>query len=495
MVTDRQVRRLMKLTRSEATLAQAASKAGMDEKTVRKYQRANRLPSQMRKAHRWRTRPDPFTGVWAEIEGILREHPTVQAKTVFEHLCRKYPGRFQEGQVRTLQRRFKQWRIRSGPEREVMFPQVHSPGRQCQSDFTHMGSLNVTIAGQKFDHLAYHFVLTYSNWETVTVCFSESFESLSAGLQDALWQLGGVPEEHRTDSLSAAVNNLKDRDEFTARYRGLLDHYGVRATHTQAGRANENGDVEQSHYRFKTAVDQELMLRGSRDFESRDTYEQFLGQLINRRNAARSRRLEEELSRLRRLPLGRLDHTHRIRVRVSRDSTITVRKNTYSVDSRLIGEQVEVHLDTERLEIWYGGERVEGMPRLRGSGKHAVHYRHVIHSLVRKPGAFPHYRYQQAMFPRLLFRVAYDWLRENHPTTADRQYLRVLEMAAMESEDRVHEVLRHLIDRGLPITVETVREHMVAKHPVETVCSVRIAPPEIGLYDELLDPTEEVTWQ
>ena len=340
----------------------------------------------------------------------------------------------------------------------------------------------------------YHFVLAYSNWETVTVCFSESFESLSAGLQNALWQLGGVPEEHRTDSLSAAVNNLKDPDEFTARYQGLLDHYGLRATHTQAGQAHENGDVEQSHYRFKTAVDQELMLRGSRDFESRDAYEQFLVGLIGRRNGIRTQRLKEELGCVGRLPLRRLDHTHHIRVRVSRDSTIRVRKNTYSVDSRLIGEHVQVQLDTERLEVWYGGECVEGMPRLRGSGKHAVHYRHVIHSLVRKPGAFPHYRYQQDMFPRLLFRVAYDWLREHYPRTADRQYLKILEMAAMESEERVHEALRYLIDEGLPITVGTVRERMDAECPVQSPWQVRIAPPQSGLYDELLVRIQEAPW-
>ena len=181
----------MKLTQSEATVAQAAAKAGMDEKTARKYRRVKQLPSQIRKPHEWRTRADVFEPVWGEIKEILGAHPTVQAKTMFEHLGRKYPGRFQQGQLRTLQRRFKQWRVHSGPEREVMFPQVHEPGRQCQSDFTYMNSLNVTIGGQKFDHLAYHFVLTYSNWETVTLCFSESFESLSAGLQNALWQLGG----------------------------------------------------------------------------------------------------------------------------------------------------------------------------------------------------------------------------------------------------------------------------------------------------------------
>ena len=481
----------MKLTQREATLAHAASKAGMDEKTARKYRRKKQLPSQMRPPQRGRTRPDPFEGVWDQIQEILGKHPTLQAKTMFDHLCRKHPGEFQEGQLRTLQLRFKQWRVRSGPEREVMFPQVHDPGRQCQSDFTHMGSLMVTIGGQKFDHMAYHFVLTYSNWETVTVCFSESFESLSTGLQNALWQLGGVPQEHRTDSLSAAVNNLKDPDEFTARYQGLLNHYGLGATHTQAGQAHENGDVEQSHYRFKTAVDQELMLRGSRDFESRDAYEQFLVELIDQRNAIRSQRLNEELDCIGRLPLRRLDHTHHIRVRVSGDSTIRVRKNTYSVDSRLIGEQVQVHLDTERLEVWYGGECVEGMPRLRGSGKHAVHYRHVIHSLVRKPGAFPHYRYQQDMFPRLLFRVAYDGLREHAPTSADRQYLKILEMAAMESEERVHEALRYLIDNSRPISVDTVRERIDAQCPLQSPWQVRVAPPQIRLYDALLDPVQE----
>ena len=481
----------MKLTQSEATVAQAAAKAGMDEKTARKYRRVKQLPSQIRKPHEWRTRADVFEPVWGEIKEILGAHPTVQAKTMFEHLGRKYPGRFQQGQLRTLQRRFKQWRVHSGPEREVMFPQVHEPGRQCQSDFTYMNSLNVTIGGQKFDHLAYHFVLTYSNWETVTLCFSESFESLSAGLQNALWQLGGVPEEHRTDSLTAAVNNLKDPDEFTARYQGLLDHYQLRATHTQAGKANENGDVEQSHHRFKMAVDQELMLRGSRDFENRDAYEQFLAGSIEGRNAARSQRLAEELPPLRGLPLKRLDHTHRIRARVSRDSTISIRKNAYSVDSRLIGEQVDVHLDTERLGVWYGGKCVEQMPRLRGSGKHVVDYRHVIHSLVRKPGAFPHYRYQQDMFPRLLFPVAYDWLREHYPGTADRQYLKILEMAAMESEDRVDAVLRHRLDKGLPITAEAVREHIDAQAPGSSPWQVRIAPPQIRHYDALLEPVGE----
>jgi hypothetical protein len=260
-----------------------------------------------------------------------------------------------------------------------------------------MNGLGVTIAGQPFDHMVYHFVLTYSNWEAVTVCFSESFESLSAGLQNALWQLGGVPAEHRSDRMSAAVNNLKERGEFTQRYQGLLDHYGLAATRSQPREPHENGDVEQSHHRFKTAVDQELMLRGSRDFASRESYEEFLTALVNRRNEARRERLGEE----RRLPQRRLDDGRRWRTRVSSHSTVRVHGNTYSVDSRLIGETVEVRLGAERVEVWYGGERVEQMERLLGTRKHRIDYRHVIHALVRKPGAFVRYRYREDLFHQL----------------------------------------------------------------------------------------------
>ena len=164
-------------------------------------------------------------------------------------------------------------------------------------------------------------MLTYSNWETGTICFSESFEALAGGLQNALWELGVVPNEHRTDSLSAAVNNLHSRDEFTERYQGLLRHYGLRASHTNAGQAHENGDVEQSHYRFKKAVAQELILRGSRDFASRAEYEQVLQRLLKRRNAKRQEKLNEEIRLMRVLPARRMEDYRTERMKVSRNST------------------------------------------------------------------------------------------------------------------------------------------------------------------------------
>jgi ribosomal protein S21 len=268
-----------------------------------------------------------------------------------------------------------------------------------------MGELAISIASQPFDHLFYHFTLTYSNWETGTVCFSESFESLSTGLQNALWELGALPQEHRTDSLSAAVNLIGNRDEFTARYQGLLTHYSLRASHTSPGRGNENGDVEQSHHRFKKSVAQELILRGSRDFLDRSSYEEFLRRLLKRRNANRRDRLAEELALMRPLPSARLEDYTSEMVRVTRNSTLLVRTNFYSVPSQLIGEKVEVRLYAEHLEVWYASRMVEKIGRLRGEGHARINYRHVIHSLIKKPGAFANYRFKQSLFPRLIFRV------------------------------------------------------------------------------------------
>src|SRR5512142_2495553 len=228
MVTDHQVRRLRKLSNSEKNQEIAASKAGMDPKTARKYLVANRLPSELGKERHWRTRADAFSEVWDQVRQQIEESPGLEAKTLFEWLQREYPGRFSDGQIRTLQRRIKFWRATAGPAQEVYFGQKHVPGRLCASDFTHMTELGITIEGQTFEHLVYHFVLTYSNWETGTICYSESLESLSEGWQNAVGELGAVPAEHRTDSLSSAVNNMTNPAEFNGRYEALLKYYGVK---------------------------------------------------------------------------------------------------------------------------------------------------------------------------------------------------------------------------------------------------------------------------
>ena len=487
MVTDRQVRLLMKLLQEEKTLSVAAAKAGMDEKTARKYRKLGKTPSEVKREHTWRTRKDPFSQVWEEICSKLCLNAGLEAKTLFEDLQRRDPGRFSDGQLRTLQRRVKVWRATEGPPQEVFFAQVYEPGVLCQSDFTSMNKLHITIAGQPFDHLIYHFVLPYSNWETGTTCFSESFESLSEGLQNALWELGGVVAEHRTDRLTTAVQKTGHPEEFTRRYKGLMKHYGLVGRKIQAASPHENGDIEQSHHRLKRAVEQSLMLRGNRDFTDRSEYACFLEHLFKQLNAGRRERFEEELKVLRRLPERRLEACKRFDVRVTRGSTIRVNHNVYSVDSRLIGESVNVRLYVEHLEVWYAQRKVETIPRQRGEGKHHIQYRHIIDWLVRKPGAFENYRYRDDLFPTSRFRMAYDALKRRHSQQkASREYLRILHLAATENERCVDDALRMLIAENTVITADAVEEMALSGNKPEPVTDVNIAAVDLGDYDALL---------
>lgn len=372
MVTDGQVRRLFRDLDSETQLAVAARRAGMDEKTARKYRSLGALPSTQKRPRTYRSRKDPLEDLWQQAQARLEAEPRLRAKTLFDWLQGAYPGQLTESQRRTFERRVQQWRATFGRARPVMFSQVHHAGDLAASDFTHMNSLGVTILGKRFEHLAYHFVLTYSNWESVTICASESFEALSDGLQNALWELGGVPRRHRSDSLSAAVNNLSVKREFQARYRGLLEHYSLAGERINVRQPHANGDSESSHGHFKTAVDQALHLRGSRDFSSHEEYVQFLQGVVAGRNAARQERHAEELAALGPLPAQRLDSCLRLPVRVDKGSLIHIHRNTYSVHSRLIGQEVEARLHADRVELWYAGIHVDTLPRLVGRDKHAI---------------------------------------------------------------------------------------------------------------------------
>ena len=490
MITDRQVRKLRKDLGTGMTLAIAAVRAGMSEKTARKYRNMPQLPSEARTDHTWRTRTDPFESVWPEVQQRLKEAPDLQAKTIFQWLQRQYPGQFQQGQLRTLQRRIKQWRATDGPPKEVYFDQVHHPGDLCASDFTHMGSIGVTIAGQSFDHLLYHFVLTYSNWESVSLCYSESFESLSQGFQYAIWQLGFVPSRHRTDRLSAAVNNLSETRDFTARYQGLMDHYGIEMEKIQPRHANENGDVESSHRHIKNAIEQALLLRGSFDFANIDDYMRFVQEEVDFRNAAHSQRLAEEQQAMQPLTVSRLDAFTKLNVRVNRGSLIRVQGNAYSVHSRLIGEQVQVRIFADRIEVWYAQSKMDSFPRLRGRGKHQINYRHVIDWLVRKPGAFADYRYRDDLFPTSRFRMAFDTLTAAHtPRVAAAKYLEILQLSARESETGVDDALTRWLDSDSPLTPEMVREDLLKSSGLAPPREVQIDAVNLSSFDELLSNT------
>ena len=242
------------------TQEQAAARAGMSVRTARTYERLGQLPSQLKQPRRYRTRPDPFAADWPWVVKQLERDEALQATTLFALLRTLNPGRYQAGQVRTFQEHIATWRAQHGPTREVMFPQIHRPGVDAQSDFTHMESLGITLGGVPFPHLVFHLVLSYSNIEAIQVCFSETFESLVEGIETCLWSIGGVPQRHRTDHLSAAIHPLdaEGRAEARERYSVVMRHYGLEATTNNLGVAHENGDVEQSHFRFKEAVDQAL---------------------------------------------------------------------------------------------------------------------------------------------------------------------------------------------------------------------------------------------
>ncbi len=489
MVTDLQVRKLMKLNQQEEKLSNAAAKAKMSENTARKYLRSKRLPSQSKPERTWRTRKDPFEDIWLRACSMLETNPGLEARTLFEWFQRQYPGQYSDGQLRSFQRRVKQWRAIHGPAREVYFPQTHYPGQLCASDFTDMSSLGITIGGEMFSHLVYHFVLTYSNWETGSICFSESFESLSTGLQNALWELGGVPLTHRTDRLSAAVQTVgKDGvADFTQKYQALLRYYGLNGQKIQAGKANENGDVEQRHHRLKRTVEQSLLLRGNREFSSRQDYDVFLKQLFAQVNSGRRQRFLEEVNVLKSLPLHRSNDYTVLRVKVGPSSTIRVKKNVYSVHSRLIGERIEVRVYADELELWYAQKRIETIPRLRGCGNHSIAYRHIIEWLKRKPGAFENYRYRSDLFPSSRFRMAYDKLKSQCPARAHKEYLGILYLAARTTESGVDDALRVLVGQDLAISVDGVEALLSCQSPIAQPAEIAVEQIDAGIYDTLLD--------
>ena len=488
MVTDQQVRRLLMNSKNEKFMYQAADKARMSERTARKYLKIGKLPSQLKKNHDWPTREDPFRQDWPIILEMLELNSGLEAKTVFEYLCRDLARDYQENQLRTLQRRFKNWRATQGPAKEVYFSQIHYPGDLAASDFTHMNDLGITIQREAFSHMLFHFVLTYSNWETFTICYSESLESLSAGFQNALWELGGCPKRHRTDRMSAAVNNSCNPEKFTKNYEALLNHYAIFPERTNPNSGNENGDVESSHRHFKRTVSQALMLRGSKDFKSFEGYERFLRRLAQQLNAGRNKRLDEELKILKGLPAKRLTDYRLIdKIKVGKSSTINILKNTYSVHSRLIGERINIRVHIDRLEIWYGQKKVDTLSRLRGRSSHRINYRHIIDWLVRKPGAFENYRYKSDLFLSSWFRMAYDWLKFNIPLQANKNYVKILYYASQEGETVTENVIRYLINNNKELTAEKIKEQIDQRLKITQNIEVTVMQNELKSYDALIE--------
>lgn len=487
-VTDAQVRKLMEEHSKHGKVGLASLKAGMDRKTGRKYLQSGTPPSTAARERKYRTRSDPFAEDWPELKAMFEEAPDLEVKAVFDWLIGRQPGKYEPGQLRTLQRRVKQWRATEGPAKEVFFRQDHRPGEALQTDFTSGRRLGVTIAGEPFDHLLCHPVLPYSNWEWVTVCRSESMMALRRGVQAALFQLGRVPAYHQTDNSTAATHELQTgKRGFNQEYAAFVSHFGMKPRTIAVGQSHQNGDVEALNGALKRRLKQHLILRGSRDFESVDAYESWLWEIMRDGNRLRTRKVAEELGVMRPLSVGRLQE-HRVeRVRVTRESTIRIMHNTYSVPSRLRDEKVQVHVFDDRLEVFYGGLRRFTLERLLGRNKHRIDYRHIIWSLVQKPGAFSRYRYREELFPGLAFRQAYDALCEalGEGHRADVDYLRILHLAASVSETDV-EVALELVLTERRVPRAALIKDLVAQPREPELPEMAVYQPDLGQYDDLL---------
>jgi len=405
-LTVQQIALYMSKRRAGSRQEVAAAAAGISVSSAHRID-SGRLQPKAAKP-RGRRRPDPLAEVWDPLlRPLLERHPALTPTTLLEHLQEQKPDQDWSSLKRTLQRRVQHWKALHGPAPEVMFPLAYQPGEIGFCDFTKVKRVEITLRGEPFEHLLFHYRLAWSGWAYGQVIRGgESFVALSEGLQNALAACGGVPKELRTDRLSAASRN---RDgsyalDITPRYQALCSHYGLSPSRNNRGVAHENGIVEAPHGHVKRRLEQKLILRGSCDFDEPAEYGELLAEVFSALNAPRQRRHEQELERLAPLPAFRFADYELLTVRVRSTSTIEVRQVVYSVPPSLIGRQVTVRLHHDRLIVYLGSDWVCQLPRAYGSGSHGprawcIDLEHLIDGLRAKPRALLHCRYQRHLFP------------------------------------------------------------------------------------------------
>lgn len=470
-------------------LQTSAAKAGMSRQTAAKYEKSGCMPSENKTPRRWRTRKNPFEDLWPRIEQILRDAPGVQAKMVFELLQREEPDRFQDSQLRTLQRQIRRYRAIEGEEarNEVFFPQAHRPGEAMQTDFTHSGELRMTIAGTPYTPLLCQSVLPYSKWRWVTPTRSESIESIIKGVQEALFRLGAVPKYHQTDNSTGATHRVGSEGRaFNDDYKKAMEYLGLIPRTIAVGKKEQNGSVEAHNGVLKRLLEQHLLLRGSRDFDSEEAFKAWLRDILLTSNRPRGPRVAEEHEFMKPLVVERLRAYTTCRARVTRNSTVRLQGNIYSVPPRLMGHDVDVRIYDDRLDFYYANHFLQSRRRLFGGRQFDVDYRHIIWSLVRKPGAMERYCYRECLFPTLAFRKAYDVLQQEQPgTRGDAEYLRVLHLAASTLESEVETAVKMLLEAGEQPNVLRVRE-LISIEP-KPVLEQDIPDIQLQAYDDLLN--------
>jgi hypothetical protein len=421
-VNDHQMRLYMRHRQTHAAPT-AAAKAGFSTTTAYRFEGDPMSPSE-RAVTRGRRRPDPLADIFdAEVVPLLIAAPGLRSFGIFEEMRRRHPE-LAESVRRTLERRIRMWRALNGAPQEVIFRQTHEPGRMGLSDFTDMADAAVTVAGGLLDHRLYHFRLVYSGFEHAHVILGgESYVALAEGLQNALWSLGGAPLRHRTDSLSAAFRNLDEgaREDLTVRYDALCAHYRMEPTRNNRGVAHENGSVESSHGHIKKAVEDALLLRGSRDFGELGAYRGFIDEIVSRHNARHAPRIQAERATLQPLPERRACDYEEAIVVVTSSGGFSLKKVFYTVPSRLIGHRLRVKIFDDHLDLYVGGTPLMTLRRGRSDKArrgHVIDYRHVIGALRRKPMALMGLVYRDELFPRQAYKLIFERLIEQLPERA-----------------------------------------------------------------------------
>ena len=501
-VTDQQVRELRKEMAKHGCAEMAALRVGMHRNTARKYLNTALFPSDMKQPRAWRTREDPFEADWPAIAASLTIAPALEARTLFDKLLLVRPGVYEEGQLRTFQRKVQVWRAHNGPDKEVYFRQDHRPGEALQTDFTWATELLVTIQGQAFPHMLCHVMLPHSNWDWITVSQSESMLALRRGVPAALIEMGSVPEYHQTDNCSAATHVVCAEDEadedaagkpagkstrdFNVEYLELMRHYGMKPRTIGIGKSEQNGDVEASNGALKQRLNQHLLMRGHRDFPSVEAWETWAQEVCR---ATNKRRLNapKELAVMKPLRVEAFLEFNEIDAKVTSESILVVKRNTYSVPPRLVGAHVKVRCFEMRLEVWHAQKLVLILPRLIGKNGHRIDYRHVIGALLQKAGAFARWRYREYLFPGPVWHKA---LAELQEALGERKgevaYLRLLYLASKTMEADVEAALTLLLENGQAPTPDLVKELMGLKEPIEIP---DLAPMTVVLSDfDLLTP-------
>ena len=464
-INQRQVKLYMSYRKQpNHTQLTAATKAGFSERTARRIEKGEHQTK--RQPRNYTTRKDPLNGLFESLlMPLLEQNPALQPITLLEVLVSHSPDTFDDSNLRTLQRRVKRWRAKYGPDKDVIFLQRHSPGDMGISDYTWMNKLKITLTGEAFAHKVYHYRLVYSGWTYIQVILGgESFESLSSGLQNALWRSGGVPKTHRTDSLSAAYKNHSEETLLTERYEKLCKHYHVTPTRNNKGVAHENGAIESPNGHFKRKVEQQLLLRGSRDFADLAQYEGFIERIVSTINRRCAARFKEERAHLQNLPKQRTNDFSELRVKVTSSSTINVKRVTYTVPSRLIGSMLLVQLYDNRLELFYGHEPTLTLDRAYAPQKiraRSVDYRHVIHALAKKPNAFKSSMLRDDLIPHGDFTLAWDKLTHAGVTDEACRYMVDLLVLAdnYDCEAALGRRVLSALEQGKKASIQSCREH------------------------------------